>query len=77
MEAAASGNMGGTEALPETTHGRPYSLRLTLPPLGALFLEKSLGKVDAKTDGSNRLQAACHRPNSCKTLHLDGGNRPH
>ena len=35
------GNMGGTEALPETTHGRPYSLRLTLPPLGALFLKRS------------------------------------
>jgi 1,4-alpha-glucan branching enzyme len=35
------GNMGGTEALAETTHGRPYTLRLTLPPLGALFLRKS------------------------------------
>jgi len=35
------GNMGGTEALAESVHGRPYSLRLTLPPLGALFLKKS------------------------------------
>ncbi len=35
------GNMGGAEALPESVHGRPYSLRLTLPPLGALFLKKS------------------------------------
>jgi 1,4-alpha-glucan branching enzyme len=35
------GNAGGAEALPETTHGRPYSLRLTLPPLGALFLRKA------------------------------------
>jgi 1,4-alpha-glucan branching enzyme len=35
------GNAGGVEALPETTHGRPYSLRLTLPPLGALFLKKA------------------------------------
>jgi 1,4-alpha-glucan branching enzyme len=35
------GNMGGTEALPFGSHGRPYSLRLTLPPLGALFLKKS------------------------------------
>jgi 1,4-alpha-glucan branching enzyme len=34
------GNMGGAEALPESTHGRPYSLRLTLPPLGAVFLKK-------------------------------------
>ena len=38
---SGSGNMGGTEALPEKTHGRPYSLRLTLPPLGALFLRKA------------------------------------
>ena len=35
------GNAGGAEAIPETTHGRPYSLRLTLPPLGALFLKKA------------------------------------
>jgi len=35
------GNMGGTEALPESTHGRPYTLRLTLPPLSALFLKRS------------------------------------
>jgi 1,4-alpha-glucan branching enzyme len=34
------GNMGGTEALPEPKHGRPYSLRLTLPPLAALFLKR-------------------------------------
>ena len=35
------GNMGGTEALSDAIHGRPYSLRLTLPPLGALFLRKA------------------------------------
>ena len=35
------GNMGGTEALSESTHGRPYTLRLTLPPLSALFLKRS------------------------------------
>ena len=34
------GNMGGVEALAVKTHGRPYSLRLTLPPLGALFERK-------------------------------------
>ena len=38
---SGSGNMGGAEAFPEKTHGRPYSLRLTLPPLGALFLRKA------------------------------------
>jgi 1,4-alpha-glucan branching enzyme len=34
------GNMGGAEAVNESVHGRPYSLRLTLPPLGALFLKR-------------------------------------
>ncbi len=34
------GNMGGTEALQAEVHGRPYALRLTLPPLAALFLKK-------------------------------------
>jgi 1,4-alpha-glucan branching enzyme len=38
---SGSGNMGGAEALPIKTHGRPFSLRLTLPPLGALFLRKA------------------------------------
>ena len=32
------GNLGGVVARPEPRHGRPYSLELTLPPLGALFL---------------------------------------
>src|SRR5215469_1938337 len=34
------GNLGGTEALPESVHGRPCALRLVLPPLAALFLKK-------------------------------------
>jgi len=33
------GNAGGVMAEPEPVHGRPYSLNLTLPPLGALFLK--------------------------------------
>ena len=33
------GNQGGVEAAPYPSHGRPYSLNLTLPPLGALFLK--------------------------------------
>jgi 1,4-alpha-glucan branching enzyme len=32
------GNMGGTTAREEPMHGRPFSLTLSLPPLGALFL---------------------------------------
>jgi len=33
------GNMGGAEAVPIPWHGRNYSLRLTLPPLGVVFLK--------------------------------------
>ena len=33
------GNAGGVMAQEEPAHGRPYSLNLTLPPLGALFLK--------------------------------------
>jgi 1,4-alpha-glucan branching enzyme len=32
------GNFGAVEASPVPWHGRPYSLSLTLPPLGALYL---------------------------------------
>jgi 1,4-alpha-glucan branching enzyme len=35
------GNAGGVNAEEVETHGRPYSLSLTLPPLGALFLKAS------------------------------------
>ncbi|MGC2323349.1 MAG: 1,4-alpha-glucan branching protein GlgB [Terriglobales bacterium] len=33
------GNLGGVHAKLRPVHGRPYSLELTLPPLGALFLK--------------------------------------
>jgi 1,4-alpha-glucan branching enzyme len=33
------GNLGGTETGRVATHGRPYSLNLIIPPLGALFLK--------------------------------------
>ena len=33
------GNMGGVEAAPVPIHARPYSLNLTLPPLGAVMLK--------------------------------------
>ena len=35
------GNHGGRDADDIPTHGRPYSLELTLPPLGALFLKRT------------------------------------
>ncbi|MBI4286902.1 MAG: 1,4-alpha-glucan branching protein GlgB [Chloroflexi bacterium] len=37
------GNAGGVNASPIPVHGRPYSLNLTLPPLGALFLRSDTG----------------------------------
>jgi len=33
------GNMGGLDAQPHAAHGRDWSLRLTLPPLSALFFK--------------------------------------
>ncbi|MCB2191603.1 MAG: 1,4-alpha-glucan branching protein GlgB [Deltaproteobacteria bacterium] len=35
---SAVGNAGGVQASDTGAHGRPYSLELTLPPLGAVFL---------------------------------------
>jgi 1,4-alpha-glucan branching enzyme len=35
---AGWGNLGGVEAVPVRSHGRPFSVSLTLPPLSALFL---------------------------------------
>ncbi|MBI4756182.1 MAG: 1,4-alpha-glucan branching protein GlgB [Betaproteobacteria bacterium] len=36
---SGQGNLGRVEASPLPYHGRPHSLTLTLPPLGALFLQ--------------------------------------
>ena len=33
------GNFGGVQAEPVAHHGHPWSLTITLPPLGALFLK--------------------------------------
>jgi 1,4-alpha-glucan branching enzyme len=35
------GNLGGVQAEAIEAHGRPHSLQLTLPPLGALFLKST------------------------------------
>ena len=35
---AGWGNLGGVEAVPVRSHGRPFSVSLTLPPMSALFL---------------------------------------
>jgi 1,4-alpha-glucan branching enzyme len=34
------GNLGGVEAMPVRMHDRAFSLNLTLPPLGAVFLKQ-------------------------------------
>jgi hypothetical protein len=41
---SGQGNLGGVEAAPVPVHGRPWSLTLTLPPLGALFLKSDAPK---------------------------------
>jgi 1,4-alpha-glucan branching enzyme len=38
---SGQGNMGGVEAAPIPLHGRRWSVNLTLPPLGAVFLLSS------------------------------------
>jgi 1,4-alpha-glucan branching enzyme len=35
---SGQGNMGGVDAAPIPLHGRRWSVSLTLPPLGAVFL---------------------------------------
>jgi 1,4-alpha-glucan branching enzyme len=37
------GNLGGVHASPEMVHGRPWSLRLALPPLGVVLLRPEGG----------------------------------
>jgi 1,4-alpha-glucan branching enzyme len=37
---SGQGNLGGIEATPVPHHGRPHSLNVTLPPLGAVFLKR-------------------------------------
>jgi 1,4-alpha-glucan branching enzyme len=34
------GNLGGCETTPQPAHGLPFSVELTLPPLGAVFLKQ-------------------------------------
>jgi 1,4-alpha-glucan branching enzyme len=40
-EGSGWGNLGGLEAVDEPWHGRPHSVVLALPPLGAVFLASS------------------------------------
>jgi 1,4-alpha-glucan branching enzyme len=49
---AGWGNLGGVEAVPVRSHGRPFSLSLTLPPLSVVFL-MSGGLNAAKKAGTS------------------------
>jgi 1,4-alpha-glucan branching enzyme len=40
---SGQGNQGGVEAAPVGAHGRPFSLNLTLPPLGAVLFRRIPG----------------------------------
>ena len=64
------GNMGGVEAAPLPLHGRSHSLALTLPPLGALFLESTAGSIAAEAAELQRAAAtvpAAARPEASET----------
>ena len=45
---SGQGNMGGVEATPIPLHGRCWSVNLTLPPLGAVFL---IAEGEAEREG--------------------------
>ena len=36
---SGQGNLGGVEATPVGYHGRPFSINITVPPLGVVFLK--------------------------------------
>ena len=36
---SGQGNLGGKQAVAKPFHGRPYSISLTIPPLGIVFLK--------------------------------------
>jgi 1,4-alpha-glucan branching enzyme len=42
---SGQGNQGGLETAPVGSHGRPFSLNLTLPPLGGVFLRRQPRKL--------------------------------
>jgi 1,4-alpha-glucan branching enzyme len=46
---SGQGNMGGVDAAPIPLHGRKWSVTLTLPPLGAVFLQNSVPSDESTT----------------------------
>jgi 1,4-alpha-glucan branching enzyme len=47
---AGQGNMGSVEAVPIPLHGRKWSVTLTIPPLGAVFLRAQEEGAEVATD---------------------------
>jgi 1,4-alpha-glucan branching enzyme len=56
------GNVGGVEASVAPAHGRPFSLNLTLPPLGALFLKPSSTPSSRPPSGTTSLKPPSKPP---------------
>lgn len=54
---SGQGNLGGAEAVPLPAHGRPFSLNLTLPPLGIIVLRPEADRA-AQAEGNAYGKAA-------------------
>jgi 1,4-alpha-glucan branching enzyme len=48
---SGQGNLGGVEASPIRFQGRPFSLNLVLPPLGAVFMKPQKKPITVPTRG--------------------------
>jgi 1,4-alpha-glucan branching enzyme len=46
-----TGNLGGVDADAQGWHGQPFSARVTLPPLGVVWLVPATGSSPADTIG--------------------------
>jgi 1,4-alpha-glucan branching enzyme len=49
---SGQGNLGGVEAAPISFHGLPFSLNLTLPPLGLVFMKRGQDWQKDKAGGA-------------------------
>jgi 1,4-alpha-glucan branching enzyme len=71
------GNLGGVEAAPFPSHGREFSVTLTLPPLAVVYLKSekakdasgSVEEEQAATDSAPAPAAATASPHAEKPIH--------
>ncbi len=68
------GNLGGVEAVDDTVHGRPYSLEVTLPPLGVIVF-KPEKKASTEGPDTDRESMDCESDNPGRGL--DNGAAVH